>query len=111
MNYKKISSQSPESVFIEVKEHGVVRDGVRVVKNAFTKKCDVKCIDEVVANGDKNSGNPVHIIKHALLALNSGGVIKLLYTLLVKSFFYAKNILTHTYHLDELLRDEYRKLR
>jgi hypothetical protein len=51
------------------------------------------------------------MIKHALVELNSGGVFKLLYTLLVKSFFYAKNILTHTYHLDELLREEYRKLR
>ena len=112
-NYKKlaVNEKSSKSVLIEVKENGVIRDGVRVVKNAFTKKCDAKCIDDVVANGDKNCGNPVQIIKHALVELNSGGVFKLLYTLLVKSFFYAKNILTHTYHLDELLRDEYRKLR
>ena len=99
------------SVLVEVKENGVIRDGIRVVKNAFTKSCDIKCIDEVVAAGDKNCKNPLVIIKHALLELNNGGVFKLLYTLLVKSFFYAKDILTHEFHLDELLREQYSKLR
>ena len=99
------------SVLIEVKENGIVRHGIRVVKNAFTKSCDVKCIDEVVAAGDQNCKNPLVIIKHALLELNNGGIVKLLYTLLVKSFFYAKDIFTHEFHLDELLREQYSKLR
>jgi len=94
-----------------VKENGIIRDGVRIVRNAFTKSCGAECIDKVVADGDKNCGNPIEIIKHALLELNHGGLFKLLYTLLAKSFFYAKNILMHTHHFDELLRDEYRKLR
>ena len=102
---------SPALQLMELREANAFMGGIKIARNAFAKRCNEKCIDDVIANGDKHLGNPIAIVRDSLRQVNEGGIFKVLYSYLAKTFFYAKHIVLHNYHFDELLRDRYQILR
>lgn len=96
---------------MELEETGILSDGIQIARNAFTKHCNEECIDEIIANGDKNVKSPLAIVRKSLQQVNEGGLFKVLYSYLAKSFFYAKHVVLHSHHIDELLRAQYQVLR